>query len=849
MAQGRVTLAKYVNCMRFCNLNTLRIFKFCVLLLLVVCVSCDDRHAEEPSAAPDEDAYADIVVVDGKVRFYLSEQADASRTASGLGVRDWASSKVVVEGKVYDVEFTDDSRHRPYVEVKAADSYSAVLTTAESKRWYDSSLYAGVRLPYSLFDSSAREAIYSMPMYASYNQETGNKLIFKDGFALLYFRLKGSAKIASIKVENPDGKGVAGMVNYLPSKEGFSVARGVDFAVLNCTNNGEFAELSPSRYRDFYIPIAPGKYADGLRVTIGDSRHLAMFYEIPPMELTPGSCCSYEIEYQPDENLVFYEGFDNCVWGGDVVKGAEGFGFSPTADVVDISSGTALSGYEYAFAEVPYSQAGTGFIQSNTWSDIDGKSVGTSHQLSESYVRSRNFADSRYMFRVQEYPGYVAVGAGSPYRGVYCSPVTSEMGFIGKMNLKLRFAMQAGFDGVLHVEILDGGIIEAASLNGKEIELTTENLKYQATSSILTFLPEQLDVPAAVEDVKRWSELELIVTNAGEATRLYINDENMSSGRHGVYVDAIECRRIEHWQRSPATLRVMVWNLQAGMWCDQHNNYDNFVAWVKRYDPDVCVWLESESYAPSNSASGTLPEGERFLPDGWPTLAARYGHSYIGRGGDRDNGSQTVTSRYPIVTLQRLVNTDKAGKPLFHGAGHFSIEVNGRKVNVVSQHLWYQDFAFDAAAADQAASAAQNGGDYYRLHEIEYIVNQTVNNPAYSAETMWFLCGDMNSRSRCDNWLYNYDVQSTQFLSHDFVAAQTDLVDLLSDCYAPRSVMATTSGLARLDFVYASPAMRSRVERSATLIDSWCMPVKNGNARDWLYPSDHRPLLIDFDMK
>ena len=159
------------------------------------------------------------------------------------------------------------------------------------------------------------------------------------------------------------------------------------------------------------------------------------------------------------------------------------------------------------------------------------------------------------------------------------------------------------------------------------------------------------------------------------------------------------------------------------------------------------------------------------------------------------------------------------------------------------------DYAFGVGSADQAASAAKSEGDYYRLHEMEYIVAQTVNNPEYGGETLWLLCGDMNSRSRRDNWLYGYAEQSTHFLSHDFVAAQTDLVDLLSDCYAPRSVMATTSGLARLDFVYASPAMRSRVERSATLIDSWCMPVKNGNARDWLYPSDHRPLLIDFDMK
>jgi endonuclease/exonuclease/phosphatase family metal-dependent hydrolase len=196
-----------------------------------------------------------------------------------------------------------------------------------------------------------------------------------------------------------------------------------------------------------------------------------------------------------------------------------------------------------------------------------------------------------------------------------------------------------------------------------------------------------------------------------------------------------------------------------------------------------------------------------------------------------------------------LVNTDKEGKPLFHGAGHYSIEVNGHKLNVVSQHLWYRDYAFDAGTADQAASAAQNGGDHYRLHEIEYIVNQTVNNPAYGAETMWLLCGDMNSRSRRDNWLYQYDEQSTHFLAHDFVEAQTNLVDVMNAKYGPNCVMATMGGLARLDFLYASPKLYERVERAAVLIDGWCSPNKNGNARDWPAPSDHRPLLIDLTLE
>ena len=33
-------------------------------------------------------------------------------------------------------------------------------------------------------------------------------------------------------------------------------------------------------------------------------------------------------------------------------------------------------------------------------------------------------------------------------------------------------------------------------------------------------------------------------------------------------------------------MRLLYWNIQNGMWSDQGNNYDNFVAWVREYDPD-----------------------------------------------------------------------------------------------------------------------------------------------------------------------------------------------------------------------------------------------------------------------
>ena len=50
-------------------------------------------------------------------------------------------------------------------------------------------------------------------------------------------------------------------------------------------------------------------------------------------------------------------------------------------------------------------------------------------------------------------------------------------------------------------------------------------------------------------------------------------------------------------------LRVLYWNIQNGMWADQGNNYDNFVEWVKRYDPDGNATLRAP-YNPNGSSFG-----------------------------------------------------------------------------------------------------------------------------------------------------------------------------------------------------------------------------------------------------
>ena len=830
------------------------------LLAFVLCVACTDPQPEHtpdnPTEEPPgndepevEEPYEDIKVVDGKVRFYLKERANSTRTATGLTARDWAKSKVELNGQIYSIEFTDEKSPRPYIEVPQADSYEAVLLAASSDKWYNGSPKGEIKLPYSQFYHTATTNIKAFPMYASYSTESGNKLHFEDGFAMIYLQLKGTAKISSIKVENPSGEALAGISNVTSSCE-YAVHRGFDFAVLNCTNKSNCVQLIRSKSTPFRVMIAPGSYPKGLKITICDTSHQAVFLTTESLTLSAGDIHTIEMDYAPDADLVYYEGFDNMVWGGDVMKGSEGFGFAPTSDAVTIDSGATLTGYEDAFAEVAYNSPGTGFIQSNRWSDVKGHTVAQSHRLSDNYIMSRNIGDVNCMFRVQEHPGYIAIGAATDVYGLFASPNAAGTKTIGRVKATARFALQAGFTGNLQVEAVNGGVIESATLDGVPIDMQAANLRYETENSIFTLPSSSLPIPSSQAAPKEWHTIEMVVNAATDGTRFYISDEDLSSGVHGIYLDSIEMRQIDEWIKSDGTLRVLYWNVLCGMWCDQHNNFNNFVKWVKKYDPDVCVWCEAETIYRSHPLTGSLNESDKILPDGWAAIARSYKHFYVEVGGDHDNYPQAITSKYPIKTIKKITTTDDPKKPIVHGAGHFTIEVNHKNLNFVIFHMWPKGYAYGIESeGDQNADKAKNGGDYYREYEMQYIVNNTVNHPNYAGEEHWILCGDTNSRSRLDAWYHNFRSDDPILLTNDVVRKQTNLKDVIGDRYPSNYFMSSTYENTRIDFLYASPSLYDRIENSIMLIDEWCYPRKNGNIRDFYAPSDHRPILVDFKIK
>ena len=291
-------------------------------------------------------------------------------------------------------------------------------------------------------------------------------------------------------------------------------------------------------------------------------------------------------------------------------------------------------------------------------------------------------------------------------------------------------------------------------------------------------------------------------------------------------------------------LRVLYWNIQNGMWDGQTDNYRRFTDWVTAQNPDICVWCESVSLYYSNTDS-LLPEQERYLPDGWEELAARYGHSYVYMGGKRDSYPQVVTSKYPIENVKRIIGNGQ-DSVVTHGAGWAKIQFNGKEINLVTLHTWPQRYAFGIPKEERDANKAINGGDKYRRMEMEYICKETIAQSPAAADEYWMMMGDFNAKSRVDNSFYNWPADTNAFLVHDYIHQNTPYMDVIKEQY-PSQFFTTTGGKTRIDFFYCTAPLYSRITEAQVISDDYTTPVRNPQKiSNFWHPSDHRPILVEF---
>ena len=831
-----------------------------IVLIVLGFVACDpqieqpeepDQEQTDTTQTPEQDTTQtqkpevgdSLEIKDGMARFLLQ---DSPLVEAAGGRTDWTKVTVTVNGKAYVPAVQDDGKVYVDVEDSEAAVYEAVLVTEETTKYHGDTPLEDVVHPFAYAYHTLGNTLTVLPKYASYDEEKGNLLSFSSGLSMIGLTVQGMTSISSIKVTDPQGTILGGTGSYDPQTRSFKMEKGLPFMVLNCTNRGAFVSSSGNV---FMIPVRSGQYSKGLEVTICSADHLMCRTSIPSFTVDKDKVHSCMVTWKPDKNLLFYEGFDNMVWGGDVVAGEDSFGMNPVAGDMTIKSGRTLSGYETPLYPVSYEMAGAGYIQESNLSVTEGKDVSGSRYLSDSYIKSRNIGGYLRLYRCQEYQGYISVG--DTYNGIV-EPVFAGEISDAHRDIVISFDICAAsdFDDDLSFKATNGGNIISCMVDGTELPETVFSRKFSKTGSTAALDRSAVTLPASDG---RWHNVELTVRNMNDKSTFTLTTAASHSkpGAYRFYLDNYQVRTLkDHADRDGSTLRVMCWNIQNGMWADQDNNYNNFVAWVKKYNPDVCVWCEGETIF--NTSGDKVYGTNRILPNAWASVAQRYGHNYWSKSEDRDNYPQIITSKYPINTLAKIGQIGTTDAYVEHGSGLFEVEFNGHSVYFVSYHAFAHayDPKYTSSGTDaQNASAALYEGDYHREKEIRYVYEQTIEK--YPSQSNWLMMGDFNSISSLDAE-HHTGINDTNWLLHDHILGKDYLKDIIAERNAPEDFFSSINGDSRrIDFIYASPAMYDRIESTAIIIDSWTVLSQDKSVSDKGYfcrPSDHRPILVDFKM-
>lgn len=243
-------------------------------------------------------------------------------------------------------------------------------------------------------------------------------------------------------------------------------------------------------------------------------------------------------------------------------------------------------------------------------------------------------------------------------------------------------------------------------------------------------------------------------------------------------------------EKNNRTMRLISYNILEGMKNDRANNYDNFVAWVLEYNPDVLA----------------LQEANGFTQESLEELAERYGHNYVVTNRKiGDNYPVAITSKYPIESRRRLT------KHVSHGAIFATIE----GINFVNLHLWPQNYWHEQN---------DNRGTEYRQQEMKIFLDSTFYK--YPNEDKWLLLGDFNARARIDSTAH---APNTDYSVHDMVA-DAGFYDTVRHLLDPNAYVGS-----RIDYVYATPSILIDVVRAEFIRDDFTAVY-----------SDHPPMLVDF---
>ena len=302
------------------------------------------------------------------------------------------------------------------------------------------------------------------------------------------------------------------------------------------------------------------------------------------------------------------------------------------------------------------------------------------------------------------------------------------------------------------------------------------------------------------------------------------------------------------------TLRVLYWNIQNGMWAGQPDNYQKFVDWVISKDPDICVFCEAAQIY-YDGTNEHMPNEERYLPDHWGELCARWGHQYYAINPRRPSTSTPfgltnypcgITSRFPIDTI-KIVKGRKPDSVVVNYSGWYQVHVPGveKPLNIVTVHLKHGKYGYGVPHDQRKASEERYEGETFRANELKVILDNTVRTTKNPDKELWIMPGDYNSYSRKDNWHYKWNNASPGFTAQDYMIFQSPFFDLVCECY-PDDFLPSCGNL-RIDYMYVSKPMLNACEDVYARPDAYTKREHSGVASFYI-PSDHYPIIADFKL-
>ena len=786
-----------------------------------------------------------------------SVEADASLTALCPDLCKFNNGdQITVNGKAYALKVNKKGKTSLMVDINSSGTYNGVWPADCSS--LDKGKGSNFRLlPVQLYKEGGFDRVY-MPLRGVANAK--NNITFKPMCGVLRLKVSGNAAVNCIKLEDNSGAYMTGYYDLYSDNATLvrrpKTAAGVYFTALDCSNNGQGVALS-AEGTDFYFVLPTTSFSKGLKVTITDRSHHTMTIDTKPFTIEQGAITEVEaIAYKPAADQLFSEKFDNFVWGGDRMGGKNCKGYSP-APAKKMMEGVA-TGVERPIYLVTYEVAGTKYLQTDF-----KKSLASEAAFSSAYLENRNIAEWPMMFRAQEFQGYIGVGVHNDTRGIVRTPAMKDIQGIAEIEVTFKYSPQARATSNVQFTAFNAGVIKELWIDGVRRTLDHDNYPF-VNSNIDRVTLKNSGVRMSYNDQenKQWFEVKAIVSGATSETAFgWTSESSQPKQVNGFFLDDIEVKLLSSVPRE-RILRIMDYNIQNGMWADQHNNYDNFVKWMNEQDIDIAVFCEASTiyidktgdkqvnekrYLPYKGQPYKRGETEHLVPTGWIELAARFGHNYVAVGAHQDNYPVVITSKYPIKFTQRL-----GGEGISHGGIHSQVEVDGKVINLVGFHTWPQGFEMGMKRGTPEAieSMRNHGGHKTRKDEFQAFMERSILNPKFADEQYWIITGDMNCVTPLDDQHYKFGYEHPRYWGQRYmlenVPQVTDLIKAYN-CPDKRDVLvSSTQGGGRIDLMYGSePMLKSMIKAKSPQV-GFTTGKPTGISNFYSQSSDHLPVIIDF---